>query len=70
LDYPEVAKEVMNKVVGFIREVLDELGKVTWPVRDELIGSTIIVCILVIVCAAILGFMDGAFGTLIKKFVL
>ena len=60
----------MNKILTFFNEVKTELKKVTWPSRDELIGATVIVCLLVVVFAAILGSMDGVFsyiiGTIIK----
>jgi preprotein translocase subunit SecE len=56
----------MNKVITFLNEVKAELKKVTWPTQDELIGSTIIVCILVVVFAVILGGMDAIFTAFIK----
>ena len=59
----------MNKVLTFINEVKAEIKKITWPSRDELIGSTIIVCILTVVFAAILGFMDAFFSYLIRFFI-
>jgi preprotein translocase subunit SecE len=59
----------MSKILTFVNEVRAELKRVTWPTKDELIGSTIIVCILVIVFAIILGSMDAFFTFLIKKIV-
>ncbi len=59
----------MSKILTFLSEVRAELRKITWPSRDELIGSTIIVCILVLVFAAILGGMDVAFSALIKQLI-
>lgn len=56
----------MNKIVSFLQEVKAELKKVTWPSRDELVGSTIIVCILVLFCALVLGGMDAAFSSFIR----
>lgn len=60
----------MNKVMMFFNEVKAELKKVTWPSRDELIGATTIVCIVVVVFAVLLGSMDAFFsyiiGTVIK----
>jgi preprotein translocase subunit SecE len=53
----------------FINEVRAEIKKITWPSRDELIGATIIVCILVLIFAAILGGMDALFTVLIKKII-
>jgi preprotein translocase subunit SecE len=56
----------MNKVLTFLNEVKAELKKVTWPTRDELVGSAIIVCFLVIVFALILGGMDAIFTAFVK----
>jgi preprotein translocase SecE subunit len=57
----------MNKLVSFLVEVRTELSKVSWPSRDELVGSTIIVCILVSVFAVILSGMDAGFSAFIKS---
>jgi len=60
----------MNKVLAFVNEVRSELRKITWPSRDEMVGATIIVCILVLFFATILGSMDFAFELLIRKFII
>ncbi len=57
----------MNKWFRFLNEVKVELGKVTWPKKDELIGSTIIVFILVIFFAIVLGTMDFGFSMLVTR---
>ena len=39
-----------EKIVNFFNDVVKEMGKVTWPTREELTESTkvvIIVCILI-----------------------
>ncbi|KKQ33526.1 MAG: Preprotein translocase, SecE subunit [candidate division TM6 bacterium GW2011_GWF2_37_49] len=59
----------MNKMVTFVSEVKAEIKKITWPTKDELIGTTIIVCIIVLVFALILGFMDAMFSALLKRLV-
>lgn len=59
----------MNKIIAFIREVKAEIKKVSWPSRDELVGSTIIVCILVLIVAVILGIMDSVFSYFIKQLI-
>ena len=59
----------MNKVMTFVNEVKAEIKKVTWPTKDELIGTTIVVCILVVVFAFILGAMDGVSSFLIRKII-
>ncbi len=57
----------MNKLVSFLVEVKAELSKVSWPSREELVGSTTIVCILVAVFAVILSGMDAGFSAFIKS---
>jgi len=59
----------MSKIMGFVNEVRAELKRVSWPTRDELVGATTVVCILVIIFAAILGAMDAVFTLLIKNIV-
>ena len=59
----------MGKFLAFVNETKSEIKKITWPSREELTGSVIIVCLLVVVFAAILGSMDGVFGYIIRNFV-
>ena len=59
----------MAKIVAFLYEVKAELGKITWPTKDELVGSAIIVCILVLVFATIFGAMDAGFSALIRQLI-
>ena len=60
----------MNKIVTFIREVKAELEKVTWPKRDDLVGSVIIVCVLAATVAVIIGLMDVGISTVIRWLML
>ncbi len=59
----------MSKIFGFFREVKMELVKVTWPKREDLVGSVIIVCFLALIFAVIIGFMDSAVSTFIRWFI-
>ncbi|MBD3273241.1 preprotein translocase subunit SecE [Candidatus Dependentiae bacterium] len=59
----------MNKIFAFLNEVKAEIYKITWPGRDDLIGTIIIVCILTLVFAAILGAMDAGFSTLLRRII-
>jgi preprotein translocase subunit SecE len=49
---------MVNKIKKFISEVVVELKKVSWSTRNELIGSTTAVIILVIILAAFIGACD------------
>ncbi len=48
----------MGKLIQFLKEVKIELIKVTWPKRDELVGSTTVVLILSAVLAVFIGLVD------------
>ena len=48
----------MNKFKRFLKEVSVELKKVSWPSKDELIGSTIVVIIVSFMVAIFIGIVD------------
>ena len=54
----------MEKVKKFLKEVVAELRKVTWPSKDELIGSTIVTIVVSLIVAIFIGVVDRilAFG--------
>jgi preprotein translocase subunit SecE len=49
---------MLHKVKEFFREVKGEMKKVVFPSRDELIGSTWVVIITVLVVSVFLGIVD------------
>ncbi len=49
---------MLNKVKEFFREVKGEIKKVVFPSKDELIGSTWVVIITVIIISLFLGIVD------------
>jgi len=49
---------MFGKVSQFIQEVQSEMGKVTWPTRDELKSSTAIVLALSVVLAIFIFAVD------------
>jgi len=50
----------------FFREVKVELQKVTFPTRQETVGSTIVVLVLTFIIAVYLGFSDWALARIVK----
>ncbi len=58
----EVAKQ-------FLREVKQELKKVTWPSRKDTLSATVIVLVTVFVIAVFLGIVDSGLSSLIKMFL-
>jgi preprotein translocase subunit SecE len=55
---------------SFVPEVIDELKKVTWPTRQELIRLSIIVLIVCLIVGLILGGVDYGFTQLVTKVFL
>jgi preprotein translocase subunit SecE len=49
---------MVNKVQGFFKEVQIEFKKVAFPTKDELIGSTWVVIITVLIISIFLGIVD------------
>jgi len=49
---------MLNKIKEFFREVKVEIKKVVFPARDELVGSTWVVIITVVVISLFLGIVD------------
>jgi preprotein translocase subunit SecE len=60
----ETKPGVMDQLREFRKDVVSEFWKVSWPSRQELRDSTIVVIVTVIVVAAFIGIIDRvlAFG--------
>jgi preprotein translocase subunit SecE len=56
---------MLNKVKEFSREVQIETKKVVFPSKDELIGSTWVVIITVIIISLFLGIIDLGLSKLV-----
>jgi preprotein translocase subunit SecE len=48
----------VGRVKEFVQEVLVEFRKVTWPSRQELVNSTVVVIVVTVVIAFFLGAVD------------
>ena len=48
----------MDKVLDYIRESRAELRKVTWPTKQQLWYSTVIVIVVSLIASAYLGLVD------------
>lgn len=55
-----------EKIVGFLKETLQEMKKVTWPDRRYVLAATIIVLVIVILTAFFVMFVDFAFAEIFK----
>lgn len=47
-----------NKVTHFFKDVKLEMTKVSWPTKDELIGSTVIVLVSLAILSGFIGLCD------------
>lgn len=57
---------MFERVKGFLTEVKVEIKKVVYPTREELIGSTWVVIITVIVVSIFLGIVDLGLSKLVS----
>lgn len=57
---------MINKVKQFLGEVKVEIKKVVFPSKDELIGSTWVVIITVLVISIFLGIVDLGLSRLVS----
>lgn len=60
----DVAKPSLPNItspVQFVREVITELKKVTWPTRAEVIKLTLVVIVLSVVVGTFIGILDITF---------
>lgn len=56
----------MQKITAFIDSVKIELGKVTWPSRQETIATTGVVVMIVVLVSLYLGACDIVLAKLIR----
>jgi len=54
----------------FLMDIINELRKVVWPTRDDVVYLTIVVVIITILFGAVLGAIDLGFGWLIDNTIL
>ena len=61
---------MIEKIKNFFREVKIEAAKVNYPSREELIGSTWVVIVTVLVISVFLGTIDFSLGKLVNYIIL
>ena len=57
----------MDKIRKYVKETMAELRKMTWPTKDELIGSTIVTVVVSVIVAAFIGIVDQGLTFIIKQ---
>lgn len=58
-----------GRVVAFLRDVRAEIGKVTWPTRDEIRKATVVIVVFVTVLGMLIGIMDTILQYVLVKMV-
>jgi preprotein translocase subunit SecE len=51
-------RDWIRKTTRFLKEVRTEMGKVSWPPRKQVIGSTAVVIVSVFIVSLFLGLVD------------
>ena len=57
------------RLVGFLRDVRAEIGKVTWPTRDEIRKATLVIVVFVTVLGLLIGLMDTVLQFILVRMV-
>jgi len=60
----------MEKTINYIKEVIEEAKKVTWPTRKQTIFFTVAVLVISVVIAYYLGLLDFLFSKGLKYLLL
>ena len=63
----EKIKEWSERAKAFYTEVRSEMRKVSWPSRQEVFSTTLIVIVAVLFFGAYLGIVDVALGSGVRK---
>jgi preprotein translocase subunit SecE len=58
--------DFLRRAREFVREVVAEFRKVTWPSRQELINSTVVVITVTVVVALFLGGVDIVLAKIVE----
>ena len=59
--------DFLRRAQEFVREVIAEFRKVTWPSRQELINSTVVVITVTVVVALFLGGVDIVLARIVER---
>ncbi len=60
---------MIEKVTKYFNDTIQELRKVAWPSKDELIGSTIVVVVMSILVSIFIGVVDQVLNKLVNLLV-
>jgi len=55
----------LKKIIGFLKESRAELKKVNWPSREEVLTSTRVVIISILIIAGVIAIVDYVIKTVV-----
>jgi len=59
--------DFLRRAQEFVREVIAEFRKVSWPSRQELINSTVVVITVTVVVSLFLGAVDVVLARVVER---
>jgi preprotein translocase subunit SecE len=63
----EGQRSMKDKIINFFTDVVKEMNKVTWPKKDDLRDSTVIVLIVCLLIAGFVYVVDTAVSVLLQQ---
>lgn len=57
------------KIVNFLKDCIAEMKKVTWTGKKELIASTLLVVILILIISLFIGLVDFVLAFLMRQLI-
>jgi preprotein translocase subunit SecE len=61
MNWKQFIKRLPSRIAKFLKDVVRELKRVSWPTKKALLNYTIIVVVTIIIFAVILGVFDFGF---------
>jgi preprotein translocase subunit SecE len=61
--------EFLGRIQQFFRDVMAEFRRVTWPSRDDVVSSTVVVLVVVFALAAFLWAVDIGLSWVVGRIV-
>ena len=58
-----------NKIAFFFKDIKVEMSKVSWPTKDELIGSTAVVLVSLAILSAFIGICDLVLSKIVNVII-
>ena len=65
----EKKKNIFVRIKNYFKDLFSEIKKITWPTPKQILKSSIIVLVVVIVCALLLGGLNWLLAWLYGEFI-